>query len=106
MVAPFPPRKGGVTVQTALLTRYLEQEGVEVKLVRAGAGRQLLIPGKIPDATDLQAGHLPAQMVGEDLDLVAAARERLRFLVNPDVAAPVGEKGGRRQHEDPKLVPG
>ena len=22
MVAPFPPRKGGVTVQTALLTRY------------------------------------------------------------------------------------
>lgn len=30
MVAPFPPRKGGVTVQTALLTRYLEQSGIEV----------------------------------------------------------------------------
>lgn len=30
MVAPFPPRKGGVTVQTALLVRYLEQEGVKV----------------------------------------------------------------------------
>jgi glycosyltransferase involved in cell wall biosynthesis len=30
MVAPFPPRRGGVTVQTALLVRYLEQEGVEV----------------------------------------------------------------------------
>lgn len=30
LVAPFPPRKGGVTVQTALLTQYLEDSGVEV----------------------------------------------------------------------------
>lgn len=30
MVAPFPPRKGGVTVQTALLVKHLEQSGVEV----------------------------------------------------------------------------
>lgn len=30
MVAPFPPRKGGVTVQTALLTGYLAKSGVEV----------------------------------------------------------------------------
>ena len=30
IVAPFPPRKGGVTVQTALLARYLADAGVEV----------------------------------------------------------------------------
>ena len=30
MVAPFPPRKGGVTVQSALLTRYLKKSGVRV----------------------------------------------------------------------------
>lgn len=30
VVGPFPPRKGGVTVQTALLVRYLEREGIEV----------------------------------------------------------------------------
>ena len=30
LVAPFPPRKGGVTVQTALLARYLAEDGIEV----------------------------------------------------------------------------
>lgn len=30
LVAPFPPRKGGVTVQTALLAKYLEKSGAKV----------------------------------------------------------------------------
>ena len=30
LVAPFAPRKGGVTVQTELLARYLERDGVDV----------------------------------------------------------------------------
>ncbi|MDI6809743.1 MAG: glycosyltransferase family 4 protein [Candidatus Eisenbacteria bacterium] len=33
MVSPFPPRKGGVAVQTALLVHYLEENGIEVMRV-------------------------------------------------------------------------
>ncbi len=93
-------------VVTALdVTERAHEQRIEDEQLRVGrAGRVVAIPAQIRDPVHLYGTILDriAQMIGDDVNLVAASGHRLGKSMDPDRRAPAVWKGTSRHHGHPQ----
>ena len=80
--------------------RPVRERRVEVDLMPRRPHHGALDPRHIPRAVNLQARHIVAIVVGADDHSMPELLQGPRLLPDPNMAAIIGKKACRRDHED------